>query len=200
MCGSEVPMSAKTDAPAPSGSELAAASLPTRKPRIALAIATSLGLGYIPIAPGTWGSLVGVLIYYGAVHLVVDRAVAGYKTSFGSGLPWAISVGTPIALLLAMAGVFAADRAAKFLRKKDPGCVVIDEVSGQFLTYLLAFSPANWKYLVLGLILFRVFDIWKPAPPRQAESLPGGLGILADDWVAGIYAAIGLWIARAAGL
>jgi phosphatidylglycerophosphatase A len=60
-------------------------------------------------------------------------------------------------------------------------------------------SP-NWKYLLLGFILFRVFDIWKPFPARQAESLPGGLGIMADDWIAGIYAALGLWIARAAGL
>jgi phosphatidylglycerophosphatase A len=63
----------------------------------------------------------------------------------------------------------------------------------------MAFSP-NWKYLLLGFILFRVFDIWKPFPARQAESLPGGLGIMADDWIAGIYAALGLWIARALGL
>jgi phosphatidylglycerophosphatase A len=60
-------------------------------------------------------------------------------------------------------------------------------------------SP-NWKYLLLGFILFRVFDIWKPFPARQAESLPGGLGIMADDWIAGIYAALGLWAARAVGL
>jgi phosphatidylglycerophosphatase A len=83
---------------------------------------------------------------------------------------------------------------------KDPQFVVVDEVSGQLLTYLLALAPANWKYLLLGFILFRVFDIWKPFPARQAESLPGGWGIMADDWVAGIYAAIGMWIARAAGL
>jgi phosphatidylglycerophosphatase A len=101
---------------------------------------------------------------------------------------------------------------------------VIDEVSGQHLTLLLGCgvplwwktiqpaspnnllgavsldSPLNWKYLLLGFILFRVFDIWKPFPARQAESLPGGWGIMADDWIAGIYAAIGLWLARAAGL
>jgi phosphatidylglycerophosphatase A len=61
-------------------------------------------------------------------------------------------------------------------------------------------SPFNWKYLLLGFLLFRLFDIWKPAPARQAESLPGGWGIMTDDWVAGIYAGIGLWLARAAGL
>jgi len=115
-------------------------------------------------------------------------------------------------------GVWASDRAAKFARLKDPQFVVIDEVSGQHLALLLgaalpifrgAANPhVEWlgnggvslKYLLLGFILFRVFDIWKPFPARQAESLPGGWGIMADDWVAGIYAAIGLWLARAAGL
>jgi phosphatidylglycerophosphatase A len=58
----------------------------------------------------------------------------------------------------------------------------------------------NWKYLLLGFILFRVFDIWKPFPVRQAEKLPGGWGIMADDWVAAIYAALGLWVARYLGL
>jgi len=57
----------------------------------------------------------------------------------------------------------------------------------------------NWKYLLLGFILFRVFDIWKPFPARQAESLPGGWGIMADDWVAGIYAALVLWGIQALG-
>ena len=73
--------------------------------------------------------------------------------------------------------------------------MVIDEVSGQLIAYLLALRALlNWKYLLLGFILFRVFDIWKPFPARQAESLPGGLGIMADDWIAGIYAALGLWM------
>jgi phosphatidylglycerophosphatase A len=157
-------------------------------------------LGYIPLAPGTWGSLAGLLIFYLAHHLTVTIHSGNAKISYAGGTIWDIWIGAPIALVLAIVGVWAADRAAKFLQKKDPGCVVIDEVSGQFLTYLLALAPVNWKYLLLGFILFRVFDIWKPTPARQAESLPGGLGIMADDWVAGIYAAIGLWIARAAGM
>jgi phosphatidylglycerophosphatase A len=101
--------------------------------------------------------------------------------------------------------------------------VVIDEVSGQHLALLVggalptlthvahnspgltlamlgANAPLGWKYLLLGFILFRLFDIWKPFPARQAESLPGGWGIMADDWIAGLYAAIGLWLARSAGL
>jgi phosphatidylglycerophosphatase A len=109
-------------------------------------------------------------------------------------LAWAITV------VIAVVGVWAADRTATFLRTKDPQCVVVDEVSGQLLTYVAALAPLNWKYLLLGFILFRAFDIWKPFPARQAESLPGGLGIMADDWMAGVYAALGLWIAHAAGL
>jgi phosphatidylglycerophosphatase A len=132
-----------------------------------------------------------------------------------------------LTVLAALIGVWSADRAGTYWNTKDPQQVVIDEVSGQHLALLLGgFWPRhaspliasqaarwdnhplgagmwvspNWKYLLLGFILFRVFDIWKPFPARQAESLPGGLGIMADDWVAGIYAALGLWIARALGL
>ncbi len=84
--------------------------------------------------------------------------------------------------------------------EKDPQYVVIDEVSGQQLTYLRSyFRGRNWKSLLLGFILFRVFDIWKPFPARQAESLPGGWGIMADDWLAGIYAALATWIIRFVG-
>ena len=127
-------------------------------------------------------------------------------------------------VLTSAVGVWAATRAAEFWHQKDPNRVVIDEVSGQFLTLLLGCgiplwgtgpqlhyatmaagfiimrSVLNWKYLLLGFILFRVFDIWKPFPARQAESLPGGWGIMADDWMAGVYAALGLWLARACGL
>jgi phosphatidylglycerophosphatase A len=167
---------------------------------MALGIASAGGLGYIPFAPGTWGSFAGVLIYYLALYYFPIAVVAGRGPGFGSRAIWSAWIGGPITLLLALGGVWAADRSAKFLQRKDPECVVIDEVSGQFLTYAAALAPLNWKYLLLGLILFRVFDIWKPSPARQAESLPGGLGIMADDWVAGVYAAMGLWIARIAGL
>ncbi len=102
----------------------------------------------------------------------------------------------------------------------DPGYVVIDELSGQTISLVaglalsawtaapagetvtakipavLASGLLNWKYLLAGFILFRVFDIWKPFPARRAELLPGGLGIMADDWVAGAYAALGLWLLR----
>jgi phosphatidylglycerophosphatase A len=168
-----------------------------RKPRLAFLIATSLGLGNLPKAPGTWGSLGGILIY--AVTLFCLRATARPEAS-PPDAALQIAIAALVTLVIAAAGVWAADRAAKFSAANDPQFVVIDEVSGQHLTYALALAPLNWKYLLLGFILFRAFDIWKPFPARQAESLPGGLGIMADDWAAGVYAALGLWLARHLGM
>ena len=199
-----------------------------RKPRIALAIATALGLGYIPPAPGTWGSIAALPIYF----VVYSLFYFGYfPTDFSPdahqyemrALCAAATTGA-ISFVIAAVGVWASSRAAKFSGKKDPQFVVIDEVSGQHLTLLLGsilpvrwsvwqthwpgypfgggapHSVLSWKFLLAGFILFRVFDIWKPFPARQAESLPGGWGIMADDWVAAVYAALGLWLLRALGL
>ena len=211
-------------------------SSPANKPRVSLAIATAFGLGYLPTAPGTFGSLGGIALAMLPFWFISLSAWAWG----GLGLP-NYSVGALtfdsfifiqclLAIAVALIGVWTAHRAATYWNTKDPQRVVIDEVSGQQLTLLLGgFWPLhastvsiesygkpilwsthplgmsmailpNWKYLLLGFILFRVFDIWKPFPARQAESLPGGLGIMADDWIAGIYAALGLWIARAIGL
>jgi phosphatidylglycerophosphatase A len=189
-----------------------------RKARLALFIATACGLGYIPVAPGTWGSLGGVIIWALILFYLPLNLSPGLHETNQTRIFWLAWTGLPVAAILAIVGVWASDRAAKFARLKDPQFVVIDEVSGQHLALLLgaalpifggAANPnVEWlgngglglKYLLLGFILFRVFDIWKPFPARQAESLPGGWGIMADDWIAGIYAAIGLWLARAAGL
>jgi len=126
-------------------------------------------------------------------------------------------------IVLAAIGVWSASRAAKHAGMEDPQFVVIDEVAGQHLALLLplipialphfmahmdfsifaiffALSLVNWKYLLLGFILFRVFDIWKPWPVRRLEKLPGGWGIMADDWMAGVYAAILLRVALHFGL
>jgi phosphatidylglycerophosphatase A len=171
-----------------------------RRPRVSLFIATACGLGYLPKAPGTWGSLAGVWIYF-LIGARLPAASTSNWISIGAiNLPVQLSIAIAVAIALAILGVWTSHRVARFSATKDPQFVVIDEVSGQMFTYVLALAPANWKYLLLGLILFRVFDIWKPFPARQAESLPGGWGIMADDWIAGIYAAIGLWLARAAGL
>jgi phosphatidylglycerophosphatase A len=171
-----------------------------RKPRVSLAIATAFGLGYLPKAPGTWGSLAGVLIYSLTQFFAPLDALPGARVQLMARAMWAVLTDFPVFVVIAVVGVLCATRAAEYSGKKDPQFVVIDEVSGQHLTYLFSLTLLDWKYLLLGFILFRVFDIWKPFPARQAESLPGGLGIMADDWIAGIYAALGLWIARALGL
>jgi phosphatidylglycerophosphatase A len=161
------------------------------KPPIALTIATALGLGYMPKAPGTWGSLMGVLL--GWLAMVWSSHVT---ISWGN---FAIAE-LALAVIVSFIGVPAAGRVARQLHTHDPQIVVVDEVAGQLIAYLGLATPStfavSWKYLLLGFILFRAFDIWKPFPARQAESLPGGLGIMADDWIAGAYAAVVLLLMR----
>lgn len=222
-------MTSSTNSPEPDTS----LATPKRKPRFALFVATAGGLGYIPFAPGTWGSLGGIIpaalpwwAFFGAA------AASGFGIGVGPiqfpftsrTMDFFLFCNLVLLLVIGAAGVWAASQAAVYWQRKDPQKVVIDEVSGQHLTYLLGcalptiheslsptwtgtpialitlHSPLNWKYFLVGFILFRVFDIWKPFPARQAESLPGGWGIMADDWVAGIYAGIGLWIVRMLGL
>jgi phosphatidylglycerophosphatase A len=144
--------------------------------KLALILATAGGAGYSPIAPGTAGSLVAVAIAFLTKSLFQ---------------PWHFAI---LAILAFAPAVWAADVTARTLKKKDPGLVVIDEVIGQWLT--IAAAPSfSWQSLLLAFVLFRLFDIWKPAPVRQLEALPGGLGINADDAMAGIYGALVLWLA-----
>ena len=229
-------MTANPDAAVPhEAADLRSASRDStqRKPRFALFIATAAGLGYLPRAPGTWGSLAGMLpaMLPWWIFFAINAAL-GYGVGLGpvtfSRASFTIDpflfYNLALLIVIAAVGVWVAGRAARYWQQKDPQRVVIDEVSGQHLTLLLGcmlpvsanvaamrwtgtpfglitvHTPLNWKYLLLGFILFRVFDIWKPFPVREAESLPGGWGIMTDDWLAGIYAAIGLWIARSLGL
>ncbi|MGC1660342.1 MAG: phosphatidylglycerophosphatase A [Candidatus Acidiferrales bacterium] len=215
------------------GSTARIASPNPRKPRFALFIATVAGLGYLPKAPGTFGSLAGmVLVVLPWWIFYAVNAASGFALGLGPvrfhrssvALDPFLFVQLLLLVFTAAIGVWAAGRAAFHWRLHDPQKVVIDEVSGQHLTYVLGLmlpvlasghpiawksfplglvsweAPLNWKYLLAGLILFRAFDIWKPFPARQAESLPGGWGIMADDWIAGIYAALVLWALRWAGL
>ena len=158
------------------------------RPQVALAIATGLGLGYLPLGPGTWASLASVLLWW-----CLERIASRFP------LPH-FFLGLIVILGAALVGLWAAGRAAEYLGRHDPQVVVIDEISGQHVALFVGGAAVNWKYLLLGLILFRVFDIWKPFPVQQTEKLPGGWGIMADDWVAGGYAALGLWLARSLGL
>ena len=201
-------MTNETDRP-PSGENTPSSSAPPaaapanvqRKPRFALFVSTAAGLGYLPKAPGTCGSLAGVGIYALIQFFFLPwvTEVIPYF-DFTTKAVWIAWTEIPIAILIAIFGLWSSTRTARFAGQKDPQFVVIDEVSGQHLTYLLSLTLLNWKYLLLGFILFRAFDIWKPFPARQAESLPGGWGIMADDWIAAIYAGLGLWLARAFGL
>jgi phosphatidylglycerophosphatase A len=151
------------------------------------------GLGKLPKAPGAWGSLAGVALAWLFGKLEFGFLASGSYT-FGPFNPlfwW---------LALSAAGVWAAGRVERAAGKKDPQEVVVDEVSGQWLALLaspaMLSGSAGWKSFLAGFILFRVFDMTKPFPAGRAESLPGGWGIMADDWVAGGYAAVALWVAH----
>jgi phosphatidylglycerophosphatase A len=192
-----------SDTSAPSGANSHDAPHPVPPPtypHFALFLATAGGLGYFPKGPGTVGSLVGVAIFGLFDYFWPLEILPNSNHMLWARALWVGTWMLPLTLVIAAAGVWASSQVEKCFGEKDPQYVVIDEVSGQHLTYVLALALGSWKYLLLGFILFRVFDIWKPFPARQAESLPGGWGIMADDWIAGIYAAIGLWLARAAGL
>ena len=209
------------------------------RPRLALAVATVFGIGYIRKAPGTFGSLAGVATaFLSAIFFLHPRSIRDLfslhpladtilrENLFGtpgtsvhnSMLAFPLLITGVLFLLLSALGVWSASRVASYACVEDPQHVVIDEVAGQHLALLLplipialphlmthfdfstytiffALSLANWKYLLLGFILFRVFDIWKPWPVRRFESLPGGTGIVADDLMAGVYGALVLFIA-----
>lgn len=136
-------------------------------------IATCGGVGYFPVAPGTAGSAVGIVLV--AALGRADLAPVG---------SWVLLAGA--ALSIFFVGAWAAGRAEKFFGRTDPGHVVIDEVAGQLITFL-ARPDASWKWLLAGFVLFRFFDVVKPFPARRAERLRGGWGIMTDDVLAGLY-------------
>jgi len=150
----------------------------------ALAIAT-FGVGFIPIAPGTWGSLVGVGIY-----LLLRTKALGEFFGFEFTLILIIQA-------ISLAGIWAASRTERITGRKDPGKVVVDEVAGQLVSLIPTLMPILSApiWIIVSFILFRFFDIVKPYPAREMERLHGGLGIMCDDWIAGIYAATVLSIA-----
>jgi phosphatidylglycerophosphatase A len=151
--------------------------------RLAKLIATWFGCGLAPRAPGTAGSAAAILI---AIPLASYAGV--------HGLGFAL-----LAAMLFVPGTWAAGVTATALGVEDPQCVVVDEVIGQWIS-LAGAATLNWKSYLAAFALFRLFDIWKPPPVRQLESLPGGLGINADDAMAGVYAALLLWLAGHFGI
>ncbi|HMG32427.1 MAG TPA: phosphatidylglycerophosphatase A [Blastocatellia bacterium] len=159
--------------------------------RVAYAVATGAGAGLIPFAPGTFGSLEGVALFLVFGYLY-DRL----------GITWP----TPLPLLgivnilVFVLGVWAANRLCRIKSQNDPRQAVVDEISGQLISvWPLAATPSA-SGVVLAFILFRVFDILKPYPIRKLERLPGGLGVMADDVLAGGFAAALVWLGRHFGV
>jgi phosphatidylglycerophosphatase A len=160
---------------------------------VALAIATC-GVGYLPVAPGTLGSLVGAGLYlsvwgwfYGLLEANAQRAGSNLLYVFTPQLAFMLLV----TFLVTMSGIWAATRTEKVVQRKDPSIVVIDEVAGQMIALLSGpFWLHTWWSVLSAFLLFRLFDIWKPYPIRRLEALESGLGIMADDLVAGTYALI----------
>jgi phosphatidylglycerophosphatase A len=144
---------------------------------LALSIATC-GVGYLPLAPGTFGSLVGLGIF-----LLLTRLTAG-----------ATLVAVVLALIVAVtfAGIWAGTRIEQLSGRKDPGKVVVDEVAGQMIALFPLALVSQWStgLVILSFILFRFFDIVKPYPANRLQELDGGVGIMFDDLVAGVYGAV----------
>jgi phosphatidylglycerophosphatase A len=133
-------------------------------------VATAAGAGFSPVAPGTAGAAVGVLLH-------LPLAALG---------PWLYALG---AVALLSLGIRAAEAAERFYARKDDGRIVIDEVVGQLVALAPLALPgvrSSWLAVVTGFVAFRVFDVWKPGAARRAERLGGGAGVMLDDVVAGL--------------
>lgn len=145
--------------------------------RLAVFLATAGYAGYFPIAPGTVGSAIGLLVY---------------------GLVWwtqSVAVEVSVIVILFAVGVWAGTSAERYFGGIDPGPIVLDEVVGMLIT--LAFIPVGWTGIVAGFVLFRIFDVLKPFPAARLEKLHGGLGVMADDAVAAVYANVSLRVLQA---
>ncbi|MEW6367003.1 MAG: phosphatidylglycerophosphatase A [Acidobacteriota bacterium] len=143
-------------------------------PRWPVVVATGFYSGYFPFAPGTVGSAVALPM--------------AFALRLGGPVLYAVALGLSIAL-----AVYASGVVERTVERKDPSCIVVDEMVGMMLTLFLAplsIPLSSWQVPLAGFVLFRVFDIIKPFPGRRLEKLPGGWGIVADDLMAAIYANI----------
>ena len=145
--------------------------------RVALVIATALGAGYSPIASGTAGSAVALLILW-----LVPFSRVGLVVFF---------------VVVTVAGTWAAHVAEAAVGSKDPGVIVIDEVAGMTLSVLALPLPLTVPVLFVGFVMFRIFDVVKPFPAGRSQALRGGVGVMIDDIIAGLYALILLVALRA---
>lgn len=183
---------------------MAKGTVAKRKPEgildyISLAL-TTFGVGYLPIAPGTWGSLVAVGFY---VILASGFAAFRYSATPASSetvvaaIHALILVGLTIFILI---GMWAATRSVDLLGNTDASEAVVDEVIGQLVVFLFIPFTSSWLLIGAGFLLFRLFDIWKPYPIDNLQILPGGIGVCADDMLAGVYAGVCLSVIYAISL
>jgi phosphatidylglycerophosphatase A len=147
-----------------------------KKTMWAWALGTFFGAGYLKPGPGTYGSIAALVIWFLAAHLT---------RTFGAPLEIATAVA---AVLVTVIGIPASTIVAREAGREDPGFVVVDEVAGQLFALIL--MRPDWQHAVLALVLFRLFDIWKPWPIRRLEALPEGTGIMLDDVAAGVLALV----------
>lgn len=138
-------------------------------------IATSCGFGLLPVAPGTWGAIFGVLVWL-PLYIWASPVVTVLVTAIA-------------AMVLTVAGTWASSVSEHYWGK-DPVIACVDETVGQWVSMLAITSLCPWWEIVLSLALFRFFDIYKPLGIRATEKLPGGYGMMADDILAGIYSLV----------
>ena len=144
------------------------------KTRWAWTLSTFFGAGYLKPGPGTYASIFAVLLWYIAAQIFSPSRLT-------------LAIATALAALIVTAiGIPASTITAREASRKDPGFIVIDEVAGQLFALIL--TPPNWAHAALALLLFRLFDIFKPWPIRRLEALPTGTGIMLDDVAAGLLA------------
>ena len=156
--------------------------------RLGYWIATGFGAGHAPIAPGTFGAAEGVVLF------VIINIIIHQRLMLASH--WALTVFAIINVALYAIGVWASDQAITVTGLKDPRLAVIDEVSGQLIAMTPLVIYPSLAGIALSFLLFRAFDIFKPYPIRKLERLPGGFGIMSDDVLAGVYAAVLTWLAH----
>ncbi len=138
-------------------------------------LASVFGTGYAPVASGTAGSFVTLV----AIWLVPLT-------------PLRIAVALVVVILI---GIWSGSRVERVLGRKDPGVIVIDEVAGMLLSVILL--PRTIPVLLTAFLLFRLFDVWKPFPARESQALTGGMGVMVDDLIAGVYTLVLVMGARA---
>jgi phosphatidylglycerophosphatase A len=156
--------------------------------RLGYAIATGLGAGHAPVAPGTFGAAEGIVLFF-IINAIVNQRLA--LTS-----QWSLAIFIIINVALYALGVWASNRAIAATGLKDPSVAVIDEVSGQLIAMTPLIVYPSLAGVMISFVLFRAFDIFKPYPIRKLEGLAGGFGVMTDDALAGVYAAVLTWLAH----